>query len=238
VTAPRGSVLLVEDDPGLVRTLGDRLRADGWAVTVAGDGDRALAAARSGAHDLILLDLMLPVRDGVDVLHTLRADGITTPVIVLSARGAVADRVQVLTLGADDYLPKPFRADELRARIDAVLRRVRGAALSPHERVIRFGEWELDLEREELRRSGAVEDLSRTEYELLAYLIRRRGRPVTRNELLREVWRYAPTVASRTVDQHVAQVRRKLDPAEPSRYILAVRGRGYTFRAHDVGGRP
>jgi DNA-binding response OmpR family regulator len=144
---------------------------------------------------------------------------------MLSARGEAGDGVK---LGADDYITKPFRPVELMARIEAVLRRSRGAALAPGEQKVTFGEWTLDLEREELRGSDGVVRLSRTEYDLLAHLVRHRGQPVPRTELLREVWRYAPETSSRTVDQHVAQLRRKLDQA--ARYIVTVHGRGYQFR--------
>jgi len=228
---PRGSVLLIEDDPGLVRTISDRLRAEGYEVRSEVDGDRGLESARAGGSDLILLDVMLPGRDGFDVLRAIRGQGIPTPVIMLTARGQVEEKVVALKLGADDYVTKPFRPIELLARMESVLRRVRGRAPAPHEQVVGFGPWALDLEREELRREGVVVSLSRTEYELLAYLIRSRGRPVSREELLREVWRYAPTTASRTVDQHVAQLRRKLEAGEGSRRILTVHGRGYQFRA-------
>jgi len=228
VTDSRASVLLVEDEAGLVRTLTDRLQAEGYSVRAAGDGERALAATESGGFDLILLDVMLPRYDGFSVLREVRARGVTTPVIMLTARGQVEEKVMALKLGADDYLTKPFRTPELLARIEAVLRRARGEQLAPHEQVVTFGGWTLDLAEEELRGPGGTVKLSRTEYELLAHLVRRRGQPVARNELLREVWRYAPDTTSRTVDQHVAQLRRKLDAAAAC--IVTVHGRGYAFK--------
>jgi DNA-binding response OmpR family regulator len=228
MTGSKGTVLLVEDESGLVRTLTDRLHAEGFSVRSTGDGRQAMSDAEDGGFDLILLDVMLPGADGFEVLRAIRSRGVTTPVIMLTARGLVEEKVGALKLGADDYLTKPFRPTELLARIEAVIRRSRGAALAPDEQVVGFGEWVLDLEREELRGSSGLVKLSRTEYELLAHLVRRRGQPVSRNELLREVWRYAPETASRTVDQHVAQLRRKLDQA--ARHIVTVRGRGYAFR--------
>lgn len=223
----RGTVLLIEDAPGLLRTLGDRLSAERWTVQVAVDGRQGLDLACQGGADIIVLDGMLPELDGVEVLRQLRERGVGTPVIMLTARAEVEDKVAALQVGADDYLTKPFRPVELLARMDAVLRRVRGAPLIEAERRVRFGQWTLDLEREELWSGAEPTPLSRTEYELLAYLVRRRGHPVPRAELLREVWRYAPTTATRTVDQHVAQLRRKLGG---DRHIVTVHGQGYRFR--------
>ena len=224
----KGSVLLVEDEPGLVRTLTDRLSAEGYAVRATSDGRRAITFMEAGDFDLVLLDVMLPGADGFQVLRAVRERGLTTPVIMLTARGQVEEKVMALQAGADDYLTKPFRHTELMARMEAVLRRSRGAALTSREQVVRFGDWTLDLEREELRGSDGIVRLSRTEYELLAHLVRRRGQPVARKELLKEVWRYAPDTSSRTVDQHVAQLRRKLDDA--AKHVVTVHGRGYAFR--------
>ncbi|NOT07171.1 MAG: response regulator transcription factor [Gemmatimonadales bacterium] len=230
---PRANVLLVEDDPGLSRTLTDRLRAEGYDVVAVRDGVRAIAAALEGRADAIVLDVMLPGKDGIEVLKEVRAHGIRTPVIMLTARDQVEDKVVALKLGADDYVTKPFRALELLARLEAVLRRARGAPLAPHEQVVTFGVWSIDLEREVLSGPGGPVELSRTEFELLRYLLQRRGHPVAREELLREVWRYAPSAVSRTVDQHVAQLRRKLERGAQGtgRHILTVHGRGYLFRS-------
>ncbi|MGE0440440.1 MAG: response regulator transcription factor [Gemmatimonadales bacterium] len=222
----RGTVLLIEDEPGLVRTLSDRLAAEGWTVETAGAGDTGLALARTGRADIVVLDVMLPGLDGFTVLQRLREEGVVTPVVMLTARGEVDAKVAALRAGADDYLAKPFRAIELLARLDAVLRRVRGAQLSPGERTIAFGSWVLDLERETLQAGGDPVALSRTELELLCYLARNRGRAISRAELLREVWRYSPAVVTRTVDQHVAQLRRKLGGG---RHLVTVHGQGYRF---------
>lgn len=224
----KGNVLLVEDEPGLVRTLTDRFAAEGYRVRATGDGRRGTELIATGEYDLVLLDVMLPGADGFTVLREVRKRGIATPVIMLTARGQVEEKVSALKAGADDYLTKPFRHTELLARVEAVLRRSRGAALTSGEQMVRLGEWMLDLEREELRGSGGPVRLSRTEYELLAHLARRRGQPVGRKELLREVWRYAPDTTSRTVDQHIAQLRRKL--GEAAKHIVTVHGRGYAFR--------
>lgn len=235
MTGPNATILLVEDEPGLVRTLGDRLTAEGYAVVVAADGDAALAEGRAEAADVLLLDVMLPGRDGFTVLSELRRRGVTTPVIMLTARDPVEEKIAALRRGADDYVTKPFRTGELLARIEAVLRRARGGALTPDERIVRFGPWVLDLDEGVLDGPAGRAALSHTEFELLAFLVTRRGRAVSREELLREVWRYAPTAASRTVDQHVAQLRRKLTAAAGSeRWIVTVHGRGYLFR----GGGP
>ena len=221
-------MLLVEDEPGLVRTLTDRLTAEGYGLRSTGDGRQATELIEAGGFDLVLLDVMLPGADGFRVLRSVRERGLTTPVIMLTARGQVEEKVMALQAGADDYLTKPFRHTELLARMEAVLRRSRGAALTSGEQLVRFGEWTLDLEREELRGRDGIVRLSRTEYELLAHLVRRRGQPVARTELLREVWRYAPDTSSRTVDQHIAQLRRKLEGA--ARHVVTVHGRGYAFR--------
>ena len=226
----RGRLLLVEDEPGLLRTLGDRLRAEGYIVEVAPDGFQGLDRALAGAADIVVLDVMLPGIDGFEILRRLREAGSRIPVVMLTARGAVDDKVTALSAGADDYLAKPFQPVELLARLDAVLRRVRGAALAPHERLVAFGRWVLDFEGEALRHDGQPVPLSTTEYDLLAYLIRHRGRALTREELLREVWRYAPTAVTRTVDQHIAQLRRKLADGSPLRPIATIHGRGYRFR--------
>ncbi|MDX2060298.1 MAG: response regulator transcription factor [Gemmatimonadales bacterium] len=236
MTGPKATILLVEDEPGLVRTLGDRLRAEGYAVIAVGDGDAAMVDGRAEGADVILLDVMLPGRDGFVVLTELRRRGVTTPVIMVTARDPVEEKIAALQQGADDYVTKPFRTGELLARIEAVLRRARGGALTPDERIVRFGPWVLDLDEGVLDGPAGRATLSNTEFELLAFLVVRRGRAVSREELLREVWRYAPTAVTRTVDQHVAQLRRKLMIVPGSeRWIVTVHGRGYLFRG---GGTP
>jgi len=222
-------LLLAEDEPGLVRTLGDLLRAEGFALEVAADGERALELARvPGRFELVLLDVMLPKLDGFAVCRELRRAGLTTPVLMLTARGELRDRVHGLELGADDYLTKPFEPDELLARIEALLRRARLPRNA--DRRLAFGEIEIDLDGVEVRRGGEPVPLGALEFELLRYLVERRGTVVTREELLRRVWGFHRAPATRTVDVHVAWLRAKLerDRAAP-RHIRTVRGVGYRF---------
>ena len=219
-------LLLVEDEPGLVVTLVDRLRAEGYDVTVAIDGERALDHCREAVIDLVILDVMLPGIDGFEVCRTLRRTGCRVPILMLTARGEVADRVAGLRLGADDYLVKPFDSDELIARIDALLRR---ASTSPPDDV-RFGDVEVDRRGMAVRRDGVEVELTAMEYQLLVYLIANEGRVVSRDEILRDVWGFHHAPRTRTVDVHVTWLRQKIEPerARP-RFIQTVRGAGYKF---------
>jgi len=219
-------VLLVEDEPGLVLTLGDRLRAEGYAVEHAADGDAGFERASTEPFDVVVLDVGLPKRDGFAVVRDLRARGVRTPVLMLTARGQVADRVVGLRLGADDYLVKPFDAAELVARLEALLRRAGRA--SPATGRHRFGEVTVDVGRAEVWRGDAPVELSAKEFGLLCHLLERRGHVVTRDDALREVWGYDTAPTTRTVDVHVAGLRQKLeaDPSRP-RHLLTVHGRGY-----------
>jgi DNA-binding response OmpR family regulator len=215
-------ILIVEDNRNLAHGLRTNLEYEGHVAEVAEEGGAGLALARGRAHDLILLDLMLPGLDGLRVLETLRAEGIETPVLVLTARGDEADKVRGLQNGADDYVTKPFALKELLARVGALLRRTRRPA------PLGFGEVTLDPGTHAVTRGGRVVTLRPKEYELLQALLRRGGRVATRTELLREVWGYQESVVSRTLDTHVGELRRKLevDPARP-RHILTVRKTGY-----------
>lgn len=219
-------ILLVEDEPGLVLTLGDRLRAEGYAVAHAADGDAGFERAVAEPFDLLLLDVGLPRRDGFAVVRDLRQRGVRTPVLMLTARGQVADRVVGLRLGADDYLVKPFDTQELLARIEALLRRAGRA--SPASGRHRFGDVTVDVGRAEVWRGETPVDLSAKEFGLLCYLLEHRGHVVTRDDALTEVWGYDATPTTRTVDVHVAGLRQKLepDPGRP-RHIVTVHGRGY-----------
>jgi two-component system alkaline phosphatase synthesis response regulator PhoP len=210
-----------------VLTLSDRLAAEGHAVEVARDGETGLARARAGGFDLLILDVMLPRRSGFDVCRELRAQGDETPVLMLTARGQVADRVVGLKLGADDYLTKPFEMAELLARVEARLRR-RGTATAVPAGPLHHGELELDPRRAEVRCRGQLVDLSARELSLLQYFLRHPGATLSREELLREVWGYDAQVSTRTVDVHVAWLRRKLeqDPKQP-RLIVTLHGLGY-----------
>ena len=227
-------ILVVEDEPGLVITLEDRLRAEGYVVGVACDGDEGFNRASTESWDLILLDGMLPRRSGFDVCRDLRAKGVRTPVLMLTARGQVSDRVVGLKLGADDYLVKPFDMSELLARIEARLRRegAPGEAPQAPPAAVTFGLIQADFRRAEVRKSGAPVELSGKELHLLRYFIEHQGATISRTELLEAVWGYSTIPFTRTVDVHVANLRRKLedDPARPS-MILTVHGLGYKFVA-------
>ena len=228
-----GRLLLVEDEPGLQLTLSDRLSAEGYEVETAGDGETGLRRALAGAFDLVVLDVMLPVRDGFDVCRTLRQRGVTTPVLMLTARGQVVDRVVGLKLGADDYLTKPFESAELLARIEALLRRAgRGDDGQTGGASVRFvfGDVVVDVRRAEVTRDGRAVDLSAKEFHLLRYFLEHRGATISRDELLQEVWGYEHTPSTRTVDVHVAWLRQKLEsnPKVPQ-FIQTVHGLGYKF---------
>jgi two-component system alkaline phosphatase synthesis response regulator PhoP len=229
-----GRLLLVEDEPGLQLTLSDRLSAEGYTVETAGDGDLGLARASSEPFDAIVLDVMLPRRDGFDVCRTLRQRGVTTPILMLTARGQLVDRVVGLKLGADDYLVKPFEAIELLARIEALLRRApppappgstaAGAARYTFDTVV------VDVRRAEVVRDGQAVELSAKEFQLLRYFLEHRGATISRDELLHQVWGYQNTPSTRTVDVHVAWLRQKLEPnPKIPQLIVTVHGLGYKF---------
>ena len=221
-------LLLVEDEPGLVFTLTDRLTLEGYAVEHSADGESALERAASGAFDLVLLDVMLPRMNGFDVLRELRRRGAETPVIVLTARGQVVDKVVGLKLGADDYVTKPFEMIELLARIEAKLRR----APAPARPVdgYHFGNVAIDFRKAEVTRDGQPLDLAAREFQLLRYFVEHRGATLTREELLNEVWGYNAMPSTRTVDVHVAWLRQKLEPVPKyPQFILTVHGLGYKF---------
>ena len=221
-------LLLVEDEPGLVITLTDRLTREGYAVEHSADGESALERAASGGFDLVLLDVMLPRMNGLDVLRELRRRGVETPVIVLTARGQLVDKVVGLKLGADDYVTKPFEMIELLARIEAKLRR----APAPAHAVdgYQFGNVSIDFRKAEVTRDGAPLDLAAREFQLLRYFIEHRGATLTREELLNEVWGYNSMPSTRTVDVHVAWLRQKVEPVpRHPQYILTIHGMGYKF---------
>jgi len=222
-------ILLVEDEPGLVLTLSDLLSADGYVVETALDGPTGLAKAAKEPFDLIILDVMLPGKNGFEVCRELRQQGRDVAILMLTAKTHVADRVAGLKLGADDYLTKPFDPSELLARVEALLRRVRKENLPPVVR-FQFGNVEVDFEKGDVLKLGAPVNLAGKELQLLRYLIDRRGKVVPREELLENVWEYQAGVSSRTIDVHVAWLRQKLEdnPQHP-RHIHTVRGVGYRF---------
>jgi len=224
-------ILLVEDEPGLVLTLSDLLAGEGYGVESATDGPTGLARASSEAFDLVILDVMLPGKSGFDVCRELRFRGKDVPVMMLTAKTQLVDRVVGLKIGADDYLTKPFEAPELLARIEALLRRAKKEKLAPVGQFA-FGDVEVDFEKGDVRRGGVALSLAGKELELLRYLIDHRGNVVSRDELLEGVWEYQPGVSSRTIDVHVAWLRQKLEenPGNP-KHIHTVRGVGYRFSA-------
>lgn len=220
-------ILIVEDEPGIAFSLENDLQTEGYEVAIVDDGVEAVRRASAEPFDLILLDVMLPHKDGFEVCRELRRGGMRTPVILLTAKAHEAEKVLGLDVGADDYVTKPFSPRELRARIRALLRR---AAPENGGEVYRFGLCELDLVRFELRRDGHRMDATTTELKLLAAFVRQRGRVLTRDRILDEVWGAGVSVTDRAVDNHIVSLRKKIedDPATP-RYLISVRGIGYRF---------
>jgi len=227
--APR--ILLIEDEPALVRGLGDMLRANGFTVTVATDGERGLDAALSNEADLILLDVMLPRVNGYEICRAARAQGLDVPILMLTAKGQEQDVVLGLNLGADDYVVKPFRTGELIARIRAFLRRRTG----PPARV-RFGDCEVDLVARTVRRGNDPVDLTAKELALMIYLAARPDRALSRDVILNAVWGTGVFVTPRSVDRCVATLRAKVEP-DPHRpvYIHTIRDIGYRFEPAERG---
>ncbi len=222
------NLLLVEDEDALCMTLTDRLRNEGYGVECARDGQEGLQKATHSAYDLILLDVMLPKKNGFEVCREIREAGLGTPIIMLTARGETADKIAGLKIGADDYVPKPFDMAELMARIEALLRRSQSRANG--QEVQQFGNLRVDLRGTEVARDGKSVQLSAREFQLLRYLIEHRGATVSRNEILQEVWGYSADTFTRTVDVHVASLRQKIesDPKKPE-LIVTVPGLGYKF---------
>jgi DNA-binding response OmpR family regulator len=218
------TILIVEDNADLAFGLRNNLEIEGYRVFVAHDGAAGLSAAAQHSPDLVVLDLMLPAMDGYRVLHELRAGGATMPILVLTAKSEEVDKVRGLRLGADDYVTKPFGVLELLARIEALLRRTR----PDMARVYRFGDVEVDASRRTVSRGGAPVTLTPMEFDLLLALLRRHGAVASRIDLLREVWGHSAAVLTRTVDTHIAELRRKLErnPASPA-FILTARKAGY-----------
>ena len=231
VSTQPGNILIVEDNPDLAYGLRTGLEIEGYEVAVAEDGETGLARAKQWLPDLVILDLMLPGMDGYRVLRSLRDDGLEMPVLILTARGQEADKVLGFRLGADDYVTKPCGVLELLARVGALLRRSRMSERSAHtggETIERFGNVEINPASRTVTRGGQLVALSPKEFDLLLTLVRRRGAVASRVELLREVWGHRVEVMTRTVDIHIAELRRKLedDPSAP-RHILTVWKAGY-----------
>jgi DNA-binding response OmpR family regulator len=221
-------ILIVEDEPDIALGLQQDLLLEGYDVEVVGDGEQAIERAAQGAIDLILLDVMLPDKDGFSVCREIRRAGRRMPIIVLTARAHEAEKVLGLELGADDYVTKPFSPMELRARIKAALRR--STAATPQ--VYRFSDFEVDFSRFELRKSGKAVDLTPIEFKLLAAFVQNRRSVLSRQQLLDQVWGRSVFVTDRVVDTHVGNLRRKVeaDPDKPV-FVVSVRGVGYRFEA-------
>jgi len=221
-------ILVVEDEPGIALGLEDDLKLEGYDVEVVADGAAAAHRAREGAFDLILLDVMLPGKDGFEVCRELRRAGMRVPILMLTAKTQEAEKVMGLELGADDYVTKPFGTRELRARIKALLRRA--TPTDAENECVRFGDVEVDFRRGELRRAGTPVDLTPIEFKLLSLFVRAPGRLMSRDRLIEGAWGADTFTSDRIVDNHIANLRRKIepDPAEP-RYIRNVRGMGYRF---------
>ena len=225
------TVLLVEDEDALRTTVGDRLRNEGFVVDYAVDGDEGFEKATQLPFDLIILDLMLPGRDGLSMCRDLRSAGFITPILMLSARGRIEDKVTGLKTGADDYVTKPFSMQELLARVEALLRRTPAGSSAQH-RLLQFGDIRIDPRAMEVTRDGRTVDLSVREFHLLKYFIEHAGVTLSRERLLTDVWGFNAGVFTRTVDVHVASLRQKLeaDPRHPT-FIRTVQRVGYKFIA-------
>ncbi len=224
-------ILLVEDEPGLILTLTDRLESEGYEVASESEGNAALKTALNETFDLFILDLMLPGKSGLDICQEIRKKEIQTPVLMLTAKSQVVDKVVGLKLGADDYLTKPFEMPELLARIEALLRRTRFQSTENTEiDTYQFGDIGVDFRKAEVTHSGKMIDLSAKEFQLLRYFVEHKGATLSRDELLNEVWGYDALPSTRTIDVHVAWLRQKLEPnARRPQYILTVHGLGYKF---------
>lgn len=221
-------ILIIEDDLAILRGLKDNLEYESYEVLTAEDGEQGYCLIREKKPDLIILDLMLPKMNGYEVCRKVRDEGVTTPILMLTARGEEVDQVLGLDLGADDYVTKPFSVPELLARVRAILRRVQKSKVGDLPGELRFGKVSIDFKRFEARRAGKILNMSRKEFGVLRLLAARAGEVVTRDELLDEVWGYDQYPTTRTVDNHIALLRTKLeeDPSKP-RHLLTVHGVGY-----------
>ncbi len=222
-------ILIIEDETGLQITLEDRLLAEGYEVCIRSDGISGEDEARTEEYDLILLDLMLPGRDGFSVCQNLRKAAIQTPILMLTARNGNLDTIVGLKQGADDYLGKPFDMGILLARMEALLRRSAPGCRGRSSRAVSFGDFRLNLKTGELCRGEASIELHAKEFALLEFLVRNPNQMLSRDRILNEVWGYESEVTTRTVDVHVAKLRQKLGESELPRHIQTVRGRGYRF---------
>jgi DNA-binding response OmpR family regulator len=225
-------ILIVEDDPAIGCALEDDLRLEGYGVELVTEGEAALTRAREERFDLILLDVMLPKKDGLDVCRELRRRGVEASIVLLTARSTETDKVLGLDLGADDYITKPYSPKELRARIRARLRRPSAPA---GDTPVRFGDCELDVTRAELRRAGKLVATTPLELKLLSLFARRPGRVLTRRTLIDDVWGHDTAITERVVDNQITHLRQKIEPSPAApRFLKSVRGIGYRFDLEDV----
>ncbi len=225
-------ILIIEDEPGVQMTLEDRLHAEGFEVIIKGDGVKGETEALRGGHDLILLDLMLPGKDGYTICRNIRRAGIETPVIMLTARSTNVDTIIGLRQGADDYIAKPFDMEVLIARIEARLRSPQKREVSNGniDAPVQFGNFLINPEKGELYKGKTPIPLNTQEYRLLLYLVSNSDKILSRNKLLDEVWGYDTETTTRTVDVHIGKIRNKIGESEFPQHILTIRGRGYKFK--------
>ena len=222
-------MLIVEDDPDILAGLEEFFDMKGYEVTTATDGEEALAQMEPGAFDVVLLDVMLPGKNGFDVLRESQEGGFDAPILMLTARGEQENVLQGFGLGANDYVTKPFNVEELAARVKAILVRTQPPDKTPMD-IYRIGDVEINFSTHEARRDGDTLDFTALEFDILRYLIQHRGRTVTRKQLLKDVWGIEQDIITRTIDRHMASVRKKIEP-DPSSpiYIETVYGIGYRF---------
>ncbi len=220
------SILIVEDEPDIALGLEEDLKSHGYEVETVRDGETAARRGKDPGWDLILLDLMLPRKEGYEVCQQLRQAGVRTPIIMLTARTHEAEKIMGLDLGADDYITKPFSPRELRSRINAVLRRTAEQSGG----IYRFGDCEVNFDRGEVRRSGTMLDVTALEFRLLVAFIRKRGRVLTRQQIIDAAWGQDTSITDRVVDTHVLNLRKKIEPAPATpQFLTSVRGMGYRF---------
>ena len=223
-------ILVIEDDAAILDGLRAALVEAGYEVTTASDGRRGWELARDGAPALVVLDIMLPGMSGLEIAKKLRDTGSSTPILLLTARGEESDRVLGLELGADDYVTKPFSVRELLARVRSILRRTAGGAGAGPRDKVRFGDIEVDFKRQAVRKAGQDVELSAREFRILAYFVEHQGTMLSREQLLNDIWGYDVFPTTRTVDNHIARLRKKIeDDPETPRYIHTQRGAGYLF---------
>ncbi len=221
-------ILFVEDEEAMRAFLGDRLRSAGYAVEYGSDGREGLEKSITKAFDVIILDVMLPETDGLEVCRRIRLEGIATPIVMLTARGQIEDKLTGFENGADDYVTKPFDVRELLARIEVLIRRT--AVIRPQPAVFEFGSLRIDLHGTEVTINGTAVAMSAREFQLLRYLVEHPGKTLSREELLKEVWGYSADAYTRTVDVHIASLRNKLRcDDERANLIQTVKGLGYKF---------